>query len=51
VMQRLAVRADPARWAALRDQIGQRFIDTDLLNLDRKQAVLGAFFAIGEMAR
>jgi DNA polymerase-3 subunit delta' len=50
-MQRLAVRADPARWAALRDQIGQGFINTDLLNLDRKQAVLGAFFAIEELAR
>jgi DNA polymerase III subunit delta' len=51
VMQRLAERADAPRWAALRDEIDQRFIDTDLLNLDRKQAVLGALFAIGETVR
>jgi DNA polymerase III subunit delta' len=51
VMQRLAARADPARWAALREQIVRDFTSTDELNLDRKQAVLGAFFAIEEMAR
>jgi DNA polymerase III subunit delta' len=51
VMQRFAACADPAQWAALRDEIDQGFVNTDLLNLDRKQAVLRAFFAISEMAR
>jgi hypothetical protein len=35
-----------ARWAALRDEIGRSFARTDALNLDRKQTILGAFFAI-----
>jgi hypothetical protein len=30
----------------LRQAIEQAFTDTDQLNLDRKQALLGAFFAI-----
>ena len=51
VFQRLAARADPARWADLRDRIGRDFANTDQLNLDRKQAILGAFFAVEEMAR
>jgi DNA polymerase-3 subunit delta' len=50
-MQRLAARAEPARWAALREEIGQGFATADRLNLDRKQAMLGAFLAIGEQAR
>jgi DNA polymerase III subunit delta' len=50
-MQHLAKRADPARWAVLRGEIEQRFIAADDLNLDRKQAMLGAFFAIEELAR
>ena len=50
VMQRLAARADPARWAELRDRIGRDFANTDQLNLDRKQAILGAFFALEEIA-
>ncbi len=50
VMQRLAACADPARWADLRDRIDRSFANTDQLNLDRKQAVLGAFFALEEMA-
>jgi len=50
-MQHLAARADPARWAALRQEIEQRFTATDDLNLDRKQTMLGAFFAIEELAR
>jgi DNA polymerase-3 subunit delta' len=50
-MQRLSSRADPARWAQLRQQIEQAFVDTDQLNLDRKQALLGAFFAIEGLAR
>jgi DNA polymerase-3 subunit delta' len=51
VMQHLAVYADPARWADLRDRIGRDFANTDQLNLDRKQAILGAFFSVEEMAR
>jgi DNA polymerase-3 subunit delta' len=50
-MQRLAKRADPARWAELRAQIECSFAATDELNLDRRQTVLGAFFAIAETAR
>ena len=45
-MQRLSLRAPAARWAALRDEIGRSFARTDALNLDRKQTILGAFFAI-----
>jgi DNA polymerase III subunit delta' len=51
VMRRLAARADPPRWAALRDEIERNFVSTDELNLDRKQAILGAFFAVEELAR
>jgi DNA polymerase-3 subunit delta' len=51
VMQHLAIRADPGRWAALRDQINSDFASADELSLDRKQAILGAFFAIEELAR
>jgi DNA polymerase-3 subunit delta' len=50
-MQRLAACADPARWADLRDRIGRDFANTEQLNLDRKQAILGAFFAVEQMAR
>ena len=51
VMRPLAARADPPRWAALRDKIDRDFANTDQLNLDRKQAILGAFFAVEELAR
>ncbi len=50
-MQRLAARADPARWAGLRAEIERNFVAADELNLDRKQTMLGAFFAIAEMSR
>ena len=50
-MQRLAARADPARWAGLRSEIERSFVAADELNLDRKQTMLGAFFAIAEMSR
>jgi DNA polymerase III subunit delta' len=43
---RLGVRAQAPRWAALRDEIRRSFARTDALNLDRKQTILGAFFAI-----
>lgn len=51
VMQRLSRRADPPRWAALRQEIVRGFAAADEVNLDRKQAILGAFFAIEELAR
>jgi DNA polymerase III subunit delta' len=50
-MERLAARADPARWAELRAEIEQNFAAVDELNLDRKQAMLGAFFAIAGLSR
>jgi DNA polymerase-3 subunit delta' len=50
-MRRLAACADPARWADLRDRIARDFANTDQLNLDRKQAIFGAFFAVEELAR
>jgi hypothetical protein len=50
-MQRLAARVDPARWAGLRSDIERSFVAADELNLDRKQTMLGAFFAIAEMSR
>src|SRR5579864_5732827 len=51
LVQRLGERAPAARWAELRDAIGQSFARTDALNLDRKQTILGAFFAIEGAAR
>jgi DNA polymerase III subunit delta' len=51
VIQRFAGRAEPARWAVLREGIERNFADTDQLNLDRKQTMLGAFFAVEEMTR
>jgi DNA polymerase III subunit delta' len=50
-MERLAARADPARLAELRAEIEQNFAAVDELNLDRKQAMLGAFFAIAGLSR
>jgi DNA polymerase III subunit delta' len=50
-MQPLAARCDAAQWAELRDRIDRDFIAAEQLNLDRKQAILGAFFAIAELAR
>jgi DNA polymerase III subunit delta' len=43
-------RGEAARWAGLRDDIGNEFARADGLNLDRKQTILSAFFAI-ERAR
>ncbi len=50
-VRHLAGRADPARWAALREEVANNFGRTDTLNLDRKQAFLGAFFAICDLSR
>jgi DNA polymerase-3 subunit delta' len=43
---RAGERRAAARWANLRDDIGNAFARTDGLNLDRKQTILSAFFAI-----
>ncbi len=51
VLQRLGNRAPAARWAELRDEIGRLFARTDALNLDKKQTILSAFFAIEGAAR
>ncbi len=50
-MRGLGARADPARWAGLRAEIEHRFAAARELNLDRKQTMLGAFFAIDGLAR
>jgi DNA polymerase III subunit delta' len=44
----LASRADPGRWAELHATISADFLTARELNLDRKQTLLGAFFAIGD---
>jgi DNA polymerase-3 subunit delta' len=49
--RRLAGRASAAQWAALRQDVERNFVSTDQLNLDRKQAMLGVFFAIEELTR
>jgi DNA polymerase-3 subunit delta' len=51
VLRRLGERAPAARWAELRDEINRLFARTDALNLDKKQTILGAFFAIDGVAR
>jgi DNA polymerase III subunit delta' len=50
-VERLARRAPPARWAELRASVAASFVAARELNLDRKQTLLGAFFAIDEAAR
>jgi DNA polymerase-3 subunit delta' len=51
IMRRLMDGAAPARWAQLVDELGRRFARTDDLNLDKKEALLGAVFAIARLAR
>jgi DNA polymerase-3 subunit delta' len=50
-IERLAAGAPAAHWATLRAEVEERFARTEGLNLDRKQAILGAFFAIAAAAR
>lgn len=50
-LHRLAVRAPAARWVELRERVAADFARGDALNLDRKQTILGAFFAIERLAR
>jgi DNA polymerase-3 subunit delta' len=47
---RAGKRREAARWASLRADIGNDFARTDGLNLDRKQTILSAFFAIERAA-
>jgi DNA polymerase-3 subunit delta' len=50
VAARAGQRGMAARWANLRDRIGDDFARAEGLNLDRKQTILSAFFAIEEAA-
>jgi DNA polymerase-3 subunit delta' len=50
-LRRLGDRAPAVRWVALREQVATLFARCDTLNLDRKQTILGAFFAIERVAR
>ena len=50
VLRRLGTRVPAARWAELREEVRQGFARTDDLNLDRKQTILSAFFAIERAA-
>jgi len=47
---RAGQRATAARWANLRDDIADSFARCDGLNLDRKQTLMSAFFAIDQAA-
>jgi DNA polymerase-3 subunit delta' len=49
--RRLLDRAGLDQWAAVWEKVARSFAQTDGLNLDRKQAVLSAFFAIEAAAR
>jgi DNA polymerase-3 subunit delta' len=50
-MRALAECRPPARWAELRDDIARDFARMHDLNLDRRQALYDAFFAIAGAAR
>jgi DNA polymerase-3 subunit delta' len=47
---RQGLRGQAARWAELRARIDDEFARADGLNLDRKQTIMGAFFAISKAA-
>ena len=50
-MRRLAGRRGLDQWVEVWEKLGDLFDAADGLNLDRKQVVLNAFFALGEAAR
>jgi DNA polymerase-3 subunit delta' len=50
VLRRLAARAPAASWVELREEVAAGFARGEALNLDRKQTILGAFFAIERLA-
>ena len=47
---RRGTRADAARWARVRMEIGDEFARANGLNLDKKQTIMSAFFAIEQAA-
>jgi DNA polymerase-3 subunit delta' len=47
---RRGMRGEAARWARLRTEIGVEFARADGLNLDKKQAIMSAFFAVERAA-
>jgi DNA polymerase III subunit delta' len=47
---RRGTRAEAARWARVRAEIDDEFARADGLNLDKKQTMMGAFFAIERAA-
>ncbi|MGH7048292.1 MAG: DNA polymerase III subunit delta' [Stellaceae bacterium] len=51
LLRALDGRGESGRWAALHAKIADAFAAADRLNLDRRQTLLGVFFAIGEAAR
>jgi DNA polymerase III subunit delta' len=51
VVEVLCALADPGHWAALHAKIADEFGVADTLNLDRKQTLLSAFFAVEETVR
>jgi DNA polymerase III subunit delta' len=50
-LRKLGVGSPPARWVCVRSAIEENFATSRELNLDRKQAMLSAFFAIAEATR
>jgi DNA polymerase-3 subunit delta' len=50
-MRRLASRRGLDQWVEVWEKIARLFAQADGLNLDRKQVVLGAFFALEDAAR
>jgi DNA polymerase III subunit delta' len=50
-IEELGRGSDPVRWVRLRQEIDGNFAMVRELNLDRKQAMLSAFFAIADSAR
>lgn len=49
--RRLLEAAPPARWAELWEKVRELALGADLVNLDRKQVVLGALLALDSAAR
>ncbi|HUZ71625.1 MAG TPA: DNA polymerase III subunit delta' [Stellaceae bacterium] len=50
-MQRLAARRSLDQWVEVWENLGHLFDEADSINLDRKQVVLNAFFALEAAAR
>jgi DNA polymerase-3 subunit delta' len=50
-MRRLAARRSLDQWVEVWEKLTHLFAEADSVNLDRKQVVLNAFFALGEATR